>query len=107
MNDKIYVLKKSLLLKTFLCFLFILSSFNQYAQQTDSLKKLTPNQWTRPRKIDVKHIALDLKFDWSKKQAFGTATLTLSPLNPTNSINLDAGMLSISSIVSLFPNLCQ
>nr|MBK9653242.1 HEAT repeat domain-containing protein [Bacteroidota bacterium] len=52
----------------------------------------------RIQNIDVKHIALDLQFDWNKKQAFGTATITLSTLLATDKINLDAGMLTINSI---------
>lgn len=45
----------------------------------------------------MKHIAIDLRFDWNKKQAFGTTAITLAPLNPTSSITLDAGMLMINS----------
>jgi aminopeptidase N len=48
--------------------------------------------------IDVSHIALHLKFDWQKKQTYGEARITLSPLKSTHSITLDAGMLSIESI---------
>ena len=53
---------------------------------------------TRPRNIDMKHITLDLQFDIKKKQAFGTAALTFSPLYNTGKITLDAGMLKINSI---------
>jgi aminopeptidase N len=67
------------------------------AQQADS-KKLPVPHWTRPRKLDVKHIALDLQFDWKNRQAYGTAAITLAPLDVTSSISLDAGMLTINSI---------
>ena len=68
------------------------------AQQADSLKKLPPARWMRSRKIDIKHIAIDLRFDWKKKQAYGTTAITLSPLNAADKITLDAGLLTINSI---------
>lgn len=52
----------------------------------------------RPRKIDVKHIAIDLRFDWKKRQAYGTTTITLAPLQPTDNITLDAAYFTINSI---------
>jgi aminopeptidase N len=67
-------------------------------QQGDAAKKLPPANWIRSRQIDVKHIALDLRFDWQKKQAAGTAAITLAPFQPANKITLDAGMLTINSI---------
>lgn len=70
------------------------------AQQADSAKKIPPARWMRSRKIDVKHIALNLRFDWQKKQAYGFAAITLSPLNATDKITLDAGMLTINSVTS-------
>ena len=38
---------------------------------SDDLAKLPPVNWIRSRTIDVKHIALDLKFNWDKQQAMG------------------------------------
>lgn len=61
--------------------------------------ELPPAIATRTPKIDVKHIALDLQFDWDKKQAFGTATLTISPLQATSTIALDAAEMSIEAVV--------
>lgn len=52
----------------------------------------------RARTVDVKHVAIDLRFDWQKKRALGTTAITLTPLKPTNKITLDAGMLTIQSI---------
>ncbi len=48
--------------------------------------------------VDVKHIGLQLKFDWKKKQAFGTAAIKLSTTQSTSLIHLDAGNLTIHSI---------
>jgi aminopeptidase N len=53
----------------------------------------------RNRTIDVQHIKLNLQFDFKKKQAYGTASITVSPLISSNTILLDAGMLSINSVV--------
>lgn len=80
--------------------LFIVFTFSGFglAQQPQEIKKLPPVNLTRSRTIDVKHIAIDLRFDWQKRQAFGTTIITLSPLNPTSQISLDAGMLTINSI---------
>jgi aminopeptidase N len=52
----------------------------------------------RPPQTDIRHIALDLQFDWPKKQAYGKAGITLAMLQPTDSVALDAGMLGIQDI---------
>ena len=52
----------------------------------------------REASCDIKHIALDLRFDWEKKHASGTATISLSPLKPADHITLDSGRLSIQSV---------
>ncbi len=76
----------------------IVMQLNLHAQSTDSLKKLPPARWARVRSVDVKHIALDIQLDWAKKQVFGIATITLSLLQKTAQIKLDAGLLSISYV---------
>lgn len=75
-----------------------LASITTSSTLVDDSKKLPPTNWIRSRKIDIKHIAIDLRFDWQKKQAYGTATVTLAPFNPAERITLDAGMLTIKSI---------
>lgn len=57
-----------------------------------------PSANYRSARLDMEHVALDLVFDFSKKQARGTATLTMVLLQPTRDISLDAGMLTIHSI---------
>jgi aminopeptidase N len=83
------------------CSLFILTFFSGAvsAQQPDSMKKLPPLHAPRSPKIDVRHIALNLRFDWQKKQAIGTAKISFAPNTPTDKITLDAGMLTIHSIL--------
>lgn len=68
------------------------------AQTAGTLQQLPPAQPPRTRAVDVQHIALDLRFLFDKKQATGTATITLSPLTPTDKIALDAGHLTIHAI---------
>lgn len=63
------------------------------------VKKLPPVHWVRSRDYDMRHIALDLRFDWEKEQAYGTATITLAPLvSDMKTVNLDAGAMIINSV---------
>jgi len=70
----------------------------QVVQSPPDVKKLPPDNWIRSRRIDVKHLAIDLRFDWQNKRAYGTTAVTLAPFIPTNKITLDAGMLTINLI---------
>lgn len=71
--------------------------FLQDDGKTDK-KKLPPVNWIRSRTIDVKHVLIDLKFDWDKEQAYGTTTITVAPFNDSNKIYLDAAYMTISSV---------
>lgn len=90
--------------KSFYVFVLVFSiAFSTFAQapsgNDQNEKKLPPAHFVRSRDFDMQHIALDLKFDWDKEQAYGTATLTLAPLMPNfQKINLDAGLLIINSV---------
>lgn len=57
-----------------------------------------PEPADRRRTIDVRHLVLDLRFDWAARQAAGTATLTLAPLRATDQVTLDAGHLAIEAV---------
>lgn len=87
-------------MQKFIALLFVLLVFlnKTMPQQADSIKKLPSPDWVRTKRIDVKHIALDLRFDWEKKQAAGIAAITFSPAAETGKIFLDAGMLTVTSI---------
>lgn len=63
-------------------------------------KKLPPVKWARSRKIDVKHIVIDLRFDWAKKQAYGVTSVTLAPFDSTDKIALDAAFFTINAVTS-------
>jgi aminopeptidase N len=96
------------LLAGFLLFLFTFSSHlqarpllrNPFLQDEEKkVKKLPPVNWIRSRSIDTKHIAIDLRFDWEKEQAYGTATITLAPLADLDSFPLDAAQMEIGSVM--------
>lgn len=66
--------------------------------ETARVKKLPPVNYIRSRTIDVKHVAIDLRFDWDKEQAFGSTVVTLAPFGDTNKILLDAAAMTINSV---------
>lgn len=66
--------------------------------QQDEVKKLPPVNWIRSRKIDVKHVDINLRFDWDKSQAIGVTTVTLAPFSDTAVVHLDAAMMTINSV---------
>jgi aminopeptidase N len=66
--------------------------------QQDEKRKLPPVNYIRSRTIDVKHVAIDLRFDWEKDQAFGMTTVTLAPFSDTSKVMLDAAMMTINSV---------
>lgn len=84
-------MKKLLLYSFFVLFTFAFG-------QTDSIKKMPSAYSERISKIDVQHMALDLHFDWKKKQAFGTTKIQLVLLQSTGKIYLDAVDLTINSV---------
>jgi aminopeptidase N len=74
-------------------------TYNPFLQDEEKqVKKLPPVNWIRSRSIDIKHIAIDLKFDWEKEQAYGTTTVTLAPLSDLDKFELDAAMMTINSV---------
>ena len=73
---------------------------NPFLQDGESAKKLPPVNWIRSRTIDVKHIAIDLGFDWEKEQALGVSTVTAAPFIDTDKIYLDAAFMTINSVKS-------
>jgi aminopeptidase N len=94
MNFKLYARK----LIVFLSLLLLVFAAFTEAQQIDK-KALPPVHYVRSRDFDMRHIALNLKFDWEKEQAFGTATITLAPLvQDLKTIKLDAGSMIINSV---------
>ncbi|MBK8304157.1 MAG: M1 family metallopeptidase [Chloracidobacterium sp.] len=70
---------------------------NVFVQQ-DEKRKLPPVNWIRSRKIDVKHLDIDLSFDWDKEQAIGTTVVTFAPFADTDTFTLDAALMTIESV---------
>ena len=64
-------------------------------QEINKLPKLYPG---REMKVLTKHIALDLKFDWQKKQAYGSASITVQPVTALDNFTLDAALMTVNSI---------
>ena len=73
-------------------------SSNVFVQQ-DEKTKLPPVNWIRSRTIDVKHLDIDLRFDWDKEQAIGSTVVTFAPFaDDTDHFSLDAAMMTIDSV---------
>ncbi|MDQ3799171.1 MAG: HEAT repeat domain-containing protein [Acidobacteriota bacterium] len=64
----------------------------------DEHRKLPPVNYIRSRVVDVKHVAIDLRFDWDKEQAYGSTVVTLAPFKDTNKIYLDAAAMTVNSV---------
>jgi aminopeptidase N len=58
----------------------------------------TTNMLANAQQLDIKHLKLNLSFDWQKKQTFGNAEITFSTTQETDKIALDAVFLSIEKI---------
>ncbi len=89
----------------FLAFLLIFTQMaaarplhNPFLQDGETVKKLPPVNWIRSRTIDVKHVAIDLRFDWEKESAYGTTAVTLAPFKDTDKVYLDAAAMTVSSV---------
>jgi aminopeptidase N len=64
----------------------------------DEKKPLPPVNWIRSRKFDIRHLDIDLRFDWDKEQAIGSTVVTFAPFGDTNHLQLDAAEMSIDSV---------
>ena len=62
--------------------------------------KLPPVNWIRSRTIDVKHVLIDIRFNWEKQRALGTTAVTLAPFNDTDKITLDAASMTINAVTT-------
>lgn len=70
------------------------------AKQDDDkkIKKLPPINYVRSREVDIKHIAIDVRFDWDKEQVLGATTVSLAPFKELNKFSLDAAQMTIKSV---------
>jgi aminopeptidase N len=95
---------KSLIGKLFCLALALLFSAQQFAlaqsaAQSQTQPKLPPRHYIPTRNYDTQHIKLDLRFDWEREQALGTATITFTPLTTNlQSVEFDAANMTFSSV---------
>ncbi len=61
-------------------------------------KLLPPVNYVRSRDVDIKHLAIDLRFDWDKEQVIGSTTVNLAPFKELNKFYLDAASMTIKSV---------
>ncbi|HQZ83483.1 MAG TPA: hypothetical protein PLR83_09695, partial [Pyrinomonadaceae bacterium] len=62
--------------------------------------KLPPVNWIRSRKYDIKHLSIDLRFDWEKEQAMGEEVVTFAPFIDSDQLTLDAAYMTINSVTA-------
>jgi aminopeptidase N len=95
-------------LSLFFIFLLILSNMaaatpltNPFLEEIQKERKtLPPVNYVRSRTVDIQHVAIDLRFDWAKDQAYGTTTITLTPFKDLDKFTLDAAAMTINSVKS-------
>ena len=75
------------------------SRVRRQQQQQAQQQRIPPRQYIRERTYDTRHIKLDLRFDWEREQALGTATITFAPLNTnTKTVEFDAANMAFKSV---------
>lgn len=96
---------KYLIIKLFCLTLALLTCAPQFAlaqsatQTQQAQPTLPPRQYIPNRNYDTQHIKLDLRFDWEREQALGTATITFTPLTTNlQSVEFDAANMTFSSV---------
>lgn len=71
----------------------------KFVQEAAKKKPLPPVRYIPNREYDLRHVALDLKFDWNAEQANGTATLTFAPLLAnTKTATFNAALSAVNSV---------
>ncbi|MCB1023612.1 MAG: M1 family metallopeptidase [Acidobacteria bacterium] len=69
-----------------------------FSDDNAATHKLPPVNYIRSRDVDIENVAIDLRFDWEKEQAFGNTVVTLSPFTDLDSFTLDAAQMQINSV---------
>ncbi len=61
-------------------------------------RPMPPAQYIPPHDYDQRNIKLDLRFDWDKEQAIGTATITLAPVvKDLRRVDFDAAYMTVTA----------
>ncbi len=104
------MIQKTFRVKASAFFLMFLLTFTQIAaarpmplpekrrDETAKVKKLPPVNYVRSRDVDIKHLAIDVRFDWDKEQVLGTTTVNFTPFKNLNRFYLDAAQMTIKSV---------
>src|SRR5882672_1604217 len=72
---------------------------NGQAQNPRPARAFPPTQYVPSHDFDIKHIALNLRFDWAQEQLIGTETITLTPLvKDLVRVELDAADMTFTSV---------
>lgn len=92
-------------LRVLLALLLMLATLPVAAQQGAApaqalrARPLPPTQYIPARDYDTRHIRLDLRFDWEREQAHGTATISFSPLaKDLSRVEFDAANMTFNSV---------
>src|SRR5437870_5840701 len=89
----------------FVALILVASPFTVFSQpQTQSTpvarparRPLPPTQYIPAHDYDQRNIKLDLRFDWEREQAIGTATITLAPtIKDLRRVDFDAAFMTVS-----------
>src|SRR5713226_8772231 len=66
-------------------------------QARPAQRPFPPPRYIPAHDYDQRNIKLDLRFDWEKEQAIGTATITLTPtVKDLRRVDLDAAFMTVS-----------
>lgn len=84
---------------------FVFAPLAALAQETSQAtqplraRPLPPTQYIPSHDYDTRHIALDLRFDWEREQALGTATISFAPLTKNlQRVEFDAANMTFNSV---------
>ncbi|HEX3557605.1 MAG TPA: M1 family aminopeptidase [Pyrinomonadaceae bacterium] len=71
----------------------------QARQRAQTTQGLPPAQYVADHDYDQRHIALDLRFDWEREQAVGTAAISFAPLkSDLRRVEFDAADMTFASV---------
>ncbi len=74
-------------------------NFDKALQTVQQRRPFPPPQYIPDHDFDVRHVALDLRFDWEHEQLMGIETIVFRPLLANlKSIELDAADMTITSV---------
>src|SRR6185436_3494398 len=96
------MIRPSYLCRALICILLVVCSpIGLLAQrrQPQTGRQLPLTRYIPSHDYDTQNIKLELRFDWEHEQAFGTETITLSPLvADLRRVDLDAAYMTFNSV---------